>query len=223
MQIIVDHLTRMQAGYICVAGINIANNQHVRPVLRSRLPVELLALHGGPFSMAALIDLGQVRYCGSAPEIEDHSFNLQNIRNRGIIPTEQFCQRLQIVAKSSIAEIFGPALQQVKRSCVVDARTGTASLGCLLPAAPPKLLMNSYGRLRVAITDGKFDPILSVTDIRLYQDDHTTPREDLIEQINKQMQDGRPVILSVGLTRPFRPHDDSIEQHWLQVNNIHLQ
>jgi hypothetical protein len=31
MQIIVNHLTRMQVGYICVAGINTANNQHVRP------------------------------------------------------------------------------------------------------------------------------------------------------------------------------------------------
>jgi hypothetical protein len=31
------------------------------------------------------------------------------------------------------------------------------------------------------------------------------------------------VILSVGLTRPFRKWGDSEERHWLQVNNIHLE
>jgi hypothetical protein len=223
MQIIVNHLTRMQAGFICVAGINTANNQHVRPMLRSRLPVELLALHGGPFDIASLLDLGQVRYCGSAPEVEDYYFNLQNVRRRGMLPPDQFWKRLQIVAQRSIVEIFGPAIKQVKRACVVDVRTGRASLGCLIPAVPPRLFVNSYGRLRAAITDGNFDLILSVTDVRLYEEDQQTPKEDLIKQINQRVQDQNPVILSIGLTRPFRPYDDSVEQHWLQVNNIHLQ
>jgi hypothetical protein len=173
--------------------------------------------------MASLIDLGQVRYCGSTPEVEDHSFNLQNIRSKGILQKEQFWHLLQSVAKRSMIEIFGSALQQVNRSCVVDARKGNASLGCLLPAVAPRLFINHYGKLRIAISDGNFDPIVSVTDIRLYEDDHTTPKEDLIEQVNKLMQDGHPVILSVGLIRPFRPHDDSVEQHWLQVNNIHVK
>jgi hypothetical protein len=223
MQIIVNHLTRMQPGYMCVAGINPVNNQHVRPVLRNRLPIDLLALHGGPFAIGALIDLGPVKYCGSAPEVEDYSFNRQNVRNRGIIPPEQFWQRLQLIARKSISDIFGPAIKQVNRACVVDARTGNASLGCLIPAIPPKLFVNSYGKLRVAVADGNFDLYLSVTDIRLYEEDHTTPKENLVQHINKRIQDGNPVILSIGLTRPFRPHDDSIEQHWLQVNNIHLQ
>jgi hypothetical protein len=64
---------------------------------------------------------------------------------------------------------------------------------------------------------------LSVTDIRLYEADHQTPKENLIKQINRRMQDGNPVILSLGLTRPFRPDDDTVEQHWLQLNNIHLK
>ncbi len=223
MQIIVNHLTRMQTGYICVAGINTANNQHIRPVLRDRLKIGLLAVNGGPFDIGSLVDLGQVRYCGSAPEVEDYYFNLQNVRSRGVIPPEQFWRRLQIVAQRSIREIFGLAIKQVKSSCVVDVRTGKASLGCLIPAAPPRLFINSYGKLRAAVTDGTFDLYLSVTDIRLYEADHKTPREDLIKQINKRMQDNDPVILSIGLTRPFRPDDDTVEQHWLQLNNIHLK
>jgi hypothetical protein len=223
MQIIVNHLTRMQTGYICVAGINTANNQHIRPVLRDRLKVDLLAVNGGPFDIGSLVDLGQVRYCGSAPEVEDHYFTLQNIRSRGAIPPEQFWQRLRIVAQRSIREIFGPAIKQVKRACVVDIRTGNASLGCLIPAAPPKLFVNSYGKLRATVTDGNFDLSLSVADIRLYEADHKTPKEDLIKQINKRMQDNNPVILSIGLSRPFRPDDDTVAQHWLQLNNIHLK
>jgi hypothetical protein len=31
------------------------------------------------------------------------------------------------------------------------------------------------------------------------------------------------VILSVGLTRPWRKQEDTAERHWLQVNNVHLQ
>ncbi|MCZ7577863.1 MAG: hypothetical protein M5U18_12745 [Dehalococcoidia bacterium] len=31
-----------------------------------------------------------------------------------------------------------------------------------------------------------------------------------------------PVILGVGLTRPFAPGDGQSERHWLQVNALHL-
>ena len=30
MRIVVNHLTRMQSGYICVAGIDVQDNQHIR-------------------------------------------------------------------------------------------------------------------------------------------------------------------------------------------------
>jgi hypothetical protein len=223
MRIIVNHLTRMQPGYFCAAGIDISNNRHVRPMLRERLKVELLALNGGSFSIAALIDLGQVRYCGEPPEVEDYFFNVQNIRRVGVVPPAQFWQRLQLVARRSIVDIFGPAIKPLRRTCVVDIRTGNASLGCLIPAAPPRLFVDSYGRLRATVTDGELDLELSTTDIRLCEADHKTPKEDLIQRANKRMQDGNPVILSVGLSRPFRPTNESATQHWLQVNNIHLK
>ena len=83
--------------------------------------------------------------------------------------------------------------------------------------------MDSYGKIRAVITDGTFTVELSVTDIRLYEADHKTPKENLIWQINTQIQGGTPVILSVGLTRPWRHSDDMVERHWLQVNNLHLK
>ena len=62
MRIVVNHLTRMMKGYICAAGIDEETNEHVRPVLPGvRLRVDLLEERGGPFSMAALVDLGRNR------------------------------------------------------------------------------------------------------------------------------------------------------------------
>jgi hypothetical protein len=223
MKIIVNHLTRMQPGFFCAAGIDPATNRHVRPMLRERLKVELLAMNGGPFSLAALIDLGQVRYCGEPPEVEDYYFNLQNVRRVGVLRYEEFWKRLQLVARRNIVEIFGPAIKPFRRTCVVDIRTGNASLGCLIPAVPPRLFVDNYGRLRAAVADEHLELELSVTDIRLCEADHKTPKEDVIQRINKRIQEGSPVVLSVGLSRAFRPTDDSVAQHWLQVNNIHLK
>jgi hypothetical protein len=224
MQIVVNHLTRMQPGYICVAGIDLSNGQHIRPVLRyGRLTRDLLALNGGPFSMASLVDLGPVKYCGQAPELEDHCFQFLNAHNIGIVPPERFWQLLQSTAHTSIVEIFGSAIQSLKRGCIVDVGAGKASLGCLIPADRPKLLVTRDGRIRADITDGTFIVNLSVTDLRLCEADHKTPKEDLIREINARIQSGTPVILSVGLTRPWKHPDDIVERHWLQVNNFHLK
>ncbi len=64
---------------------------------------------------------------------------------------------------------------------------------------------------------------LSVTDLRLYQEDHKVPRRTLVSQLQKKLQAGTAVILSVGLTRPFRKEGGDAARHWLQVNNIHLE
>jgi hypothetical protein len=37
MQIVINHLTRMQRGFMCVAGVDLATGRHVRPVLASQL------------------------------------------------------------------------------------------------------------------------------------------------------------------------------------------
>jgi hypothetical protein len=214
----------MQAEYVCIAGIDPSNGQHVRPVLRyGRLTRNSLALNGGPFSMASLVDLGPVTYCGQAPELEDHCFHFLNARNIGVVSPKQFWQLLQSTACRSIAEIFGPAIQSFRRGCIVDVGAGRASLGCLIPADPPKLSVTHDGKIRANITDGTFSVNLSVTDIRLCEADHTTPKGNLIREINARIQSETPVILSIGLTRPWKHADDTTKRHWLQVNNFHLK
>lgn len=173
--------------------------------------------------MASLVDLGPVKYCGQAPELEDHCFHFLNTRNIGIVSPERFWQLLQSTAYTSIVDIFGPAIQTFRNGCIIDVGTGKASLGCLIPANPPKLSVTRDARIRVDITDGTFTVNLSVTDLRLCEADHKTPKENLIREINARIQCGTPVILSVGLTRPWKHPDDIVERHWLQVNKFHLR
>ena len=95
-------------------------------------------------------------------------------------------------------------------------------MGCLVPVVPPRLYVNDYGKILALIRDGTFTVDLSVTDLRLCDTEHRTPKIALVERIEEQMRNGVRVILSVGLARPWQSPDDTAERHWLQVNNIHL-
>ena len=80
MIIVVNHLTRMHQGRICVAGIDLETRRHVRPVTKwGQLDGRVLAgrsLDGreGPFNMAHVVELGQVNPVPQNPHVEDHSF-----------------------------------------------------------------------------------------------------------------------------------------------------
>lgn len=223
MRIIVNHLTRMNEGYICVAGIDVRSGQHIRPVQTRRLTTDLLATNGGPFALASLVDLGAVTLHGSPPEVEDHFFNPFQARLIHEVTHEHFWKLLQNVAKTSILDIFGPAIKSSNRGYVVDKGTGEASLGCLIPADLPHIYIDNYGKIRIQMTDGNLAVNLSVTDIRLFETDHQTPKADLIRNFDMQMQQRASVILSLGLARAWQRPGDTAERHWLQVNNIHFE
>jgi hypothetical protein len=223
MQIIVNHLTRMQPGYMCVAGIAVASKRHIRPVLRSRLTTDLLTINGGPFDIASLVDLGQVEYGGQVPEVEDYYFNPMNTRCTGVVSPAQFWDMLRQTAQKSLVEIFGAEIRLLRPGCVVDVGKGKTSLGCLIPALPPQVYVSRYGKIRMLITDGILTADLSVTDLRLCETDHATPKEDIIRHVNRRMRAGVAVILGVGLSRPWQQSGDTLARHWLQVNNIHLE
>lgn len=223
MRIVVNHLTRMQPGYVCVAGVDVSSGQHIRPVLRGRLTVDLLARNGGPFDLANVVDLGIVEHCGQVPETEDYCFDHRGAHCVRNISHTHFWELLQLVAHHDLTQVFGPALTPFRRGCVVDLNAGEKSLGCLIPASPPRLYVNDYGKIRAIISDSTFTADLSVTDLRLCDLDQRTPKFALAERIGAEMRSGGSVILSVGLTRPWQHPDDTVKRHWLQVNNIHFE
>jgi hypothetical protein len=224
LKIVVNHLTRMQPGYICIAGLDLQTNEHVRPVLRAaRLAVNLLRRNGGVFDMATVVDLGPTKGCGKVPEIEDHIFEPHRLFAVKDLDAVPFWKLLKSVSCRNLADIFGQDLKPQRSGCAVGEGMGNVSLGCLRLAESPKIFVNQWRKVRMRVSDGRFDVDLSVTDLRLYESDQRTPRSTAVAEVQRRIEQGVGVILSVGLARAFTAQGDTERRHWLQVNNIHLE
>ena len=230
MHVAINHLTRMRAGYICAAGVDLETFRHVRPVLEEgALPFDLLARYGGPLEMAGIVELGRPRPAPEPPHVEDHVIVPARARSRGNVPAADFWALLCRLSKTRLREIFGGQLRRVGRSsCGADLGRGEASLGCFRPSGRPRLFFVTGGssgrpRIRMRIDDGQLDVLVGVTDIRLYGDDHVTPDRAMVEQTSARLEGSGEVILGVGLTRGYASSAESEPVHWVQVNNIHLE
>jgi len=226
MRILVNHVTRMTKGFICVAGVDLETKRHVRPVVAGKMSDLLLERYGGVFDIGAVVDLGVVSYCGYPPEVEDHQFRPRRAVKLADASPVKFWAMLQAMAKRSLRGIFGDELKRCKvrggYSCALEKNRGAASLGCLAPAGRPKLCLDAFGKVRALVCDGEFTCTVPVTDLRLYERDHETPRLKALEDVNRRMARGVEVILSVGVSQPFQKTGEAVERHWLQVNNLHL-
>jgi hypothetical protein len=207
VRILVNHLTRMQPGYFCVAGVEVGTPGHIRPVLRrGRLTTDLLRPNGGPFDVGSVVYLDPARARWLFDDVPDHYWDI-----------------LDGVAQESLTEIFGSSLELWDESGTVDVGEGRASLGCLRPEEQPWLYVDHRGTVRMVLDYLIPSVDLSVNDLRLYEADGRTPRLDLVSSVQRRLKAGVAVILSVGLTRPWQKRGDTAERHWLQVNNIHLE
>jgi len=230
VRIVINHLTRMRAPHVCVAGIDVETQRHVRPVLPGvqQLTTALLRPHGGPFDIAVEVDLGRTSDAARQPEVEDRIFERVRAKTVRTLSDIEFWTLLNAAASRRLKEVFGNDLRPVgATSCGVSEGCGTASLGCLIPANRPRLSVRARqgkpAQIRIWATDGELNLDLSVTDVRLYQADLATPVRQVVRDIDRRMRRGVAVILSVGLTRPFATSPEYSPVHWLQVNNIHLE
>ena len=141
MRIVVNHLTRMGGGYVCVAGLDPDRNQHVRPVLpEGPLPFDLLARYGGPFEMARLVDLGVSRPAPRPPHVEDHVIVPERVKSLGTLPPFEFWSLLNRVAQTRLTDIFGADLKSLGRySRGTKQGRGLVSLGVFHPQQKPLL------------------------------------------------------------------------------------
>lgn len=223
MRIVVNHLTRMQPGFICVAGLDLQTGRHIRPVLFGRLMISLLERYGGPFDIGRVVDLGTPHYEGRPPEVEDYRFEPGRIQAVRDASPKEFWSLLVRAAQPKLQEIFGADLRPHGRTCVVDVGQGQASLGCLRLTRRPRLWVNQNERIRAVLDDGELEATVGVTDLRLYEQDGQTPRQAIVEAVAARIADGVGVFVSAGLTRPWMKPGESVARHWLQVNNLHLE
>jgi len=226
MRVAINHLTRMQPGYICVAGIDLDTGRNVRPVLNSRLRRNLLALEGGVFEIGRVVELGVVKYVGRAPETEDYLFDPANAKALEKLSDKQFWNLVSKSAAGSLNEIFGDDLHPQGRGLALSMNKGKVSLGCLRTKTPPILSIAEFfgkERLRVCILDAGTEYWISVTDIRLYEKDQATLKYDQIHRLTQLLRKGEEAVMCVGLARPWLKPGDTERRHWLQLNNIHLK
>lgn len=224
MRIVVNHLTQLNPGFICVAGLDLETRQHVRPRLRqNNLTTAYLTKNGGYFELGAMLDLDWVEKSPVAPEVEDVRFNPRRVK---VLPKGApgfFWNFLKTVARPHLTAIFGPDLQPLDYSAVVPEGKGRASLGCLYLERLPELTLNTRGRPRLALNGPPFKLNLPVTDYRFYDGSPERLNQAAFERSNVLIRQGGPVILSVGLSRAWRKNENDPAYHWLQVNNLHFE
>lgn len=223
MKIVINHLTRMKPGFICVAGIDPRSLDHVRPVLgQGQLRRTLIRSAGGIFGIGTTVDLGPTRPVGQAPEVEDTCFDPSKAKGVSDFTRDSFWELLKKAGKRTLQAVFGPELQEVGKTLALDEGCGSASLGVLVPKTPPAL-KHDFGKIKARIDMGDHYIFVPVTDLRLYEDDQRTPRLEVVRDLSRRIRKGVPAILSVGVSRPWAKQGENKKRHWLQVNNVHLE
>lgn len=219
-RIVVNHLTRMRDGHVCVAGLA-PDGAHVRPQ-RPRGRWTRAYLHPrGPFEVGAVVEMGEVQPDGRAPELEDVIIlDERDLRRRWRLSDDAFWERLSLQSSESVREIFGDVLERHRSgSASVPEHAGAASLGCI--RGDRTALVLDGARPRVEFEDPDLGTLnLSLTDVRVCDHEHR-PVKQLVGIVGRRLARGEHVILSVGLSRAMAV-GSAPPAHWLQVNNVHF-
>jgi hypothetical protein len=225
VRIVMNHITRMGDGRICIAGIDPDTADHIRPTTLREDPITraLLRAEGGPLAIGAEVDLGEIEPDGSPPEVEDHLFQTAELEHVRDLPDGEFLEVLAEAAASDLRGAFGPALKRHDWKYAIDKAAGRASLGVVRSRTIPTVEIDKrYGKLQVRWNDPDPQTYLSVTDVRFYEEDHESIREDTVKDVNRRLRRGVGCSLMLGVARPWRKPGDTRERHWLQLNGLVL-
>jgi hypothetical protein len=225
VRIVVNHVTRMRAPRICVAGIDIETRAHIRPTRPASAPLtrSVLKEEGGPFEIGAIVDLGRVEHRPSPPECEDHRFQLSRARPVEDLSGADFLDALDRVSAASLEDGFGPSLERVGWKYAVEVGAGDRSLDVVRAVRRPVLDVDrTYGRLQLRFNDSDLPAYLPVTDLRFYETDQVTICRDVVADVARRLKAGVDAYLMLGLARAYRAQDDDRDRHWLQLNGLCL-
>ncbi len=220
MEILICHLTRMSAGKICVAGIDIATNMHVRPVFpMGNFTIQDLRANGGTMEIGAVVDIGDAVKSGYPPEVEDHDVKRKNLRYIKTLSANAFSTWMAENSSHSVRHIFGERMSYEFGYATLKPGEGKASLGCLSVQGEKLLHVNDQGRIRMRFMTDGVRLNLPITDLRCFENDAVTLDKVAINQLQQLVADNE-IVLSLGVTRLYRPKPEAPEAHWLQVNGV---
>lgn len=175
--------------------------------------------------MGALVEIGSAAPIGRSPELEDHLFRETDVVRQGFVSPTRLWEVLQETSGDTIDAIFGPELLRSGERAFVPKGRGHASLGCLRPRGPVRLVAAEREgalRLRVLLSDEALN--LGLTDARFYKpSDYAQIDPSRFEAARLALETDADVLVGVGLTRPFTPDPGEPERHWLQVNALHIR
>ncbi len=225
MRIVVNHITRMTAPRICIAGIDVETLEHVRPTTppTDLITRQLMREHGGPFRVGAMVELGAVRAVPARPESEDHRFRTTDARHVRDLDGDEFVALLDSVSCTDLDAGFGPGLDRVGWKYAVEVGGGLRSLAVVKARRRPVFEVDdTYGRLQLRYNDAEPPAYLPVTDIRFYEADHRTIRRGIVDDVARRVRSGIDVFLMLGLARAYQAPSDDRKRHWLQLNGLVL-
>ena len=212
----------MRGGHICVAGVDLGTQEHVRPI-HGHLSRELLSANGGPFDLGAAVELGEIAPEPHPPHIEDCRFDPGTAERQGELDPDDYLELIELMAFESLGQAFGPELQRVTATKFATPEgQGIRSLACLQVEGP---LSMSYSDDSLELNfrvDGE-PSAAAVTDLRYFEEDGRTTRQELIAAFNRRLRAGTPAWLMFGLARALRGTRVEGSWHWLQVNGICLE
>jgi hypothetical protein len=193
------------------------------------MPIALLVDHGGPFALRRVIDVGETHFVGKVPEIEDRLFKPESVQVMGELDKSKFYELNSRLAKTTLAEIFGPDLELVRHgqspaTAAVAETHGLFSLGCYWAQRPSIEIQSVHDqpRIRLQCIEANQEFSLPVADIRCFAADHVTPDATMVQALNERLRRLPQVLTSIGLSRAYRQKPTQPPRHWLQINNIHL-
>lgn len=221
-QIVVNHLTRMVSPRICVAGVEVESEAHLRPLATQNGPLTrtLLSENGGPLQIGATIELGAAEPRPDPPETEDHSVDVACMESHGVLEADEYLELIDTVSHRSLRNAFGGELKRRGRSFAVEVGEGTCSLGCVRPRKQPELEIDDFGKPRLVLKDTLAPAFISIADLRFYEEDQQTINGEVFRSAQRRLLHGVGVWVMFGLARAWQATGDDAERHWLQVNGL---
>lgn len=217
----------MRGDHICIAGLDLATMDRVRPVTRrdDELTSSILRRNGGPLAVGEIVEVGTGRPSPNPPEIEDYLIRTDDLESVGRLDPDEFFATLRSVAEPSLLPAFGGAVSRDDHtnSFTCPVNTGAASLA-IVDQSWDWFATNAGRRLRLvqgSIDAGDEWDRTPINAIEFYEQDLKTVDGEAVGRLESRLTARGPVLVLYGLTREWKPADDpGVPRHWLQVNGI---